>query len=68
LVKFIIPTKGFSSISVEGGALYDPISDKIFIDEIRENLDPEIDIIALDTQINTPEFARAVVDVLEQTL
>ena len=68
LVKFIIPTKGFSSISVEGGALYDPISDKIFIDEIRENLDPEIDIIELDTHINTPEFARAVVDALEQTL
>ena len=68
LVKFIIPTKGFSSISVEGGALYDPISDKTFIDEIRENLDPEIDIIELDTHINTPEFARAVVDALEQTL
>jgi uncharacterized protein (UPF0261 family) len=68
LVKFIIPTKGFSSISVEGGALYDPISDKTFIDEIRENLDPEIDIIELDTHINTPEFAQAVVDALEQTL
>jgi uncharacterized protein (UPF0261 family) len=68
LVKFIIPTKGFSSISVEGGALYDSISDKTFIDEIRENLDPEIDIIELDTHINTPEFARAVVDALEQTL
>jgi len=68
LVKFIIPTKGFSSISVEGGALYDPISDKTFIDEIRGNLDPEIDIIELDTHINTPEFARAVVDALEQTL
>lgn len=68
LVKFIIPTKGFSSISVEGGALYDPISDKTFIDEIRKNLDPEIDIIEVDTHINTPEFARAVVDALEQTL
>jgi len=68
LVKFIIPTKGFSSISVKGGALYDPISDKTFIDEFRENLDPEIDIIEVDTHINTPEFAQAVVDALEQTL
>jgi uncharacterized protein (UPF0261 family) len=68
LVKFIIPTKGFSSISVKGGALYDPISDKTFIDELRENLDPEIDIIEIDTHINTPEFARAAVDALEQTL
>jgi uncharacterized protein (UPF0261 family) len=68
LVKFIIPTKGFSSISVKGGALYDPISDKTFIDELRENLDPEIDIIEIDTHINTAEFAQAAVDALEQTL
>jgi len=68
LVKFIVPTKGFSSISVKGGALYDPISDKIFIDEFRENLDPKIDIIEVDTHINTPEFAQAVVDALEQIL
>lgn len=68
LVKFIIPTKGFSSLSVEGGALYDPISDQAFIDEFRKNLDPEIDIIEVDTHINTPEFARAVIDALEQAL
>jgi len=68
LVKFIIPTKGFSSLSVEGGALYDPICDQAFIDEFRKNLDPEIDIIEVDTHINTPEFARAVVGTLEQTL
>jgi len=68
LVKFIIPTKGFSSLSVEGGALYDPISDQAFIDQLRENLDPEIDIIEVDTHINTPEFAQAVVDALEKAL
>ncbi|UCE35570.1 MAG: Tm-1-like ATP-binding domain-containing protein [Deltaproteobacteria bacterium] len=68
LVKFIIPTKGFSSISVEGGALYDPISDQAFVDELRRNVDPEIEIIEVDTHINTPEFARAVIDVLERTL
>ena len=68
LVKFIIPTKGFSSLSVEGGALYDPVSDQAFIDEFRRSLDPEIDIIEVDTDINTPEFARAVVGILEQTL
>ena len=68
LVKFVMPTKGFSSLSVEGGALYDPISDQAFIDEFRKNLDPEIDIIEVDTDINTPEFARAVVGTLEQTL
>jgi uncharacterized protein (UPF0261 family) len=68
LVKFVIPTKGFSSLSVEGGALYDPVSDQAFIDEFRRNLDPDIDIIEVATQINTPEFAQAVIDALEQTL
>jgi uncharacterized protein (UPF0261 family) len=68
LVKFVIPTKGFSSISVEGGALYDPVSDQAFIDEFRRNLDPEIEIIEVGTHINTPEFARAAIDALEQTL
>ena len=68
LVKFIIPVKGFSSISVEGGAIHDPDSDKTFIDELRKNLDPAIEIIEVDTHINTPEFARAVLDALERTL
>jgi uncharacterized protein (UPF0261 family) len=68
LVKFIVPTKGFSSLSVEGGSLYDPVSDQAFIDEFRKNLDPEIDIIEVATHINTPEFARAVIDALEQTM
>jgi uncharacterized protein (UPF0261 family) len=68
LVKFIIPAKGFSSISVEGGALYDPVSDQAFVDELRRNVDPEIEIIEVDTHINTPEFARVVIDALERTL
>jgi uncharacterized protein (UPF0261 family) len=68
LVKFIIPTKGFSSISVEGGALYDRVSDQAFVDEFRRNVDPEIEVIEVGTHINTPEFARVVIDALERTL
>jgi uncharacterized protein (UPF0261 family) len=67
LVKFVIPTRGFSSISVEGGALYDPDTDKAFIDELRESLDPEIQIIEVDTHINTPEFARAIAEALAES-
>jgi uncharacterized protein (UPF0261 family) len=68
LVKFVVPSKGFSSLSVEGGALHDPVSDRAFIDELRKALDPEIEIIEVETHINTPEFARAVVEVLRKTL
>jgi len=64
LVKFIIPLKGFSSLSVEGGPLYDPDVDKAFIDELKKNMDPAIEIIEVDTHINTPEFAKVVVEAL----
>ena len=65
LVKFVVPTKGFSSLSVEDGALYDPDSDKTFLGELIKKLDPQIETIQVDTHINTPEFARAVVKALE---
>jgi len=68
LVKFVIPCRGFSSLSVEGGALYDPASDQAFIDELRKSMNPEIEILEIDTHINTPEFAQVVVDVLNQIL
>lgn len=62
-VKFIIPLRGFSSLSVEGGALYDPRSDQAFIEEFKRNVHQDIEVVEVDTHINTPEFARALVDV-----
>ncbi len=67
-VKFIVPRKGFSSISTEGGALHDPLADQIFLEELRNSLDPGIEIVEVDTHINTPEFARAVVEKLREAL
>ena len=57
-----------SSLSVEGGALHDPEADKTFIDELKKSLDLEINIVEVDTDINHPEFARAVVESLQETL
>jgi uncharacterized protein (UPF0261 family) len=68
LVKFIIPKKGFSSLSVEGGALYDPVSDEAFIKELRKHLDPEIKIVELNADLNSREFAQAVVEALAESL
>jgi uncharacterized protein (UPF0261 family) len=68
LVKFIIPKKGFSSLSAEGGALYDPVADKAFVDELKKDLDPEIKILEVNSHINTPEFAQAVVTALKESL
>ncbi|MBW2067081.1 MAG: Tm-1-like ATP-binding domain-containing protein [Deltaproteobacteria bacterium] len=66
LVKIIIPTRGFSSLSIEEGPLYDPESDKAFIDELDKRLDPEIELIKVQAHINTKDFARAVVEALNK--
>ncbi|MBW6486357.1 MAG: Tm-1-like ATP-binding domain-containing protein [Syntrophobacterales bacterium] len=68
LVKFVIPKRGFSSLSVAGGALFDPASDQTFIDELKKNLSSQIEVIEVDTHFNTPEFARAVVAALDQAI
>jgi uncharacterized protein (UPF0261 family) len=68
LLKFVIPKKGFSSLSVEGGALHDPVVDQVFIDALKKYLSPEIKILEVDSDINKPEFARVVVEALKESL
>jgi uncharacterized protein (UPF0261 family) len=60
-VKIVIPLRGFSSLSGEGGPLYDPSSDKAFGIALKKHLDPAIDIVEVDSDINSREFAGAVV-------
>ena len=67
-VKVVIPLKGFSSISVEGGPLCDPAADKIFADTLKKHLDPAIEMIEVDSDINSPRFARAIADALMKAL
>lgn len=64
LIKFVLPTRGFSSLSVEGGVLHEPESDRAFVEAFKKALDDEIEIVEVDADINTPESAQAVVDAL----
>lgn len=68
LLKIVIPLKGFSSLSVEGGPLFEQNADQAFIEELDRNLDSRIEIIKVDHHINTQEFAIAVVDALKRAL
>ena len=68
LLKFMIPQKGFSSLSIEGGALYDPVADKAFVGALRKYLDPGIKIVEVNTDINNSQFAQALVEVLKELL
>ena len=63
-VKVVLPLKGFSSLSVEGGPLHEPSTDIVFPTILKRHLDPAIEVIEVDTHINSPVFARAVADAL----
>ncbi len=63
-VKALIPLRGFSSLSVEGAPLYDPDSDRAFALALESRLDPAIELIEVDADINSPVFATAVADAL----
>lgn len=67
-VKFLIPTQGWSNLSVEGADLYDPETDKVFVRELSKHLRPDIEIIELDTHLNSPEFAKAAVNALDEMM
>ena len=67
-VKIIIPKRGFSSLSIEGGPLYDHETDKIFAKTLKKSLDPKIEIIEIDSDINSKKFAAAVAETLRQNM
>lgn len=67
-VKVILPRKGFSSLSVEGGPLYDPGSDSIFVNTLKAHLDPGIEVVEVDSDINSPVFAEAVASALARAM
>jgi uncharacterized protein (UPF0261 family) len=64
-VKFLIPVKGWSSLSVKGQPLYDPDADRVFVEELKKKLKSEVEVREFDIDLNTPEFAMAVVEALE---
>jgi uncharacterized protein (UPF0261 family) len=67
-VKAVVPLRGFSSLSVEGAPLHDPASDEVFSPTLRSHLDSEIEVIDVDTDINSPAFAEAIVEALSSAL
>jgi len=61
-VKFLFPTRGWSSLDREGSVLYAPEEDRVFVEELRRNLRPEIEIKELDCHLEDADFALALVE------
>jgi uncharacterized protein (UPF0261 family) len=64
-VKFLIPSKGWSTLSVEGADLCDRKADAAFGPALRERLRPGIEVSELPMELNSAEFAEAIVGALE---
>ncbi len=64
----IIPTKGVSSIDVEGGPFHDPASDAALFEALRADIGPHIRLIERDTDINDAAFAREAADLLLEAI
>jgi uncharacterized protein (UPF0261 family) len=67
-VKFLIPTAGWSSLSKEGGDLYDPETDAAFVAALKQCLRPAIEVRELNTHLGAIEFAAALGETLDKML
>lgn len=60
-----LPLKGVSLIDIEGQPFWNPEADQALFDTLRSEINPQVvEIIEMDTDINDPVIARAMVDKL----
>ncbi len=59
-VCVVLPQKGWSSVDYPGNATFDPEEDRVFLSVLEKDLNPEIEIIQVDANMEDPAFAEAV--------
>jgi len=64
----LIPKKGWSEADKPGMELFDPKTDQIFVDELRDVINPNIPIEEVDVHISDPAFALRAVEVLDRMI
>ena len=60
-VKVLIPLGGWSSVDKKGTDFYDKDLDMIFVEELKKKLRFDIEALEIDADLDTVEFAQAVV-------
>ncbi len=61
-VKVLIPLGGWSSLDRRGTDFYNAELDRAFVDELKKKLKRDIEVREVDIDLDTPEFAQAIVD------
>jgi uncharacterized protein (UPF0261 family) len=59
----IIPLNGWSSADLPGNDTHDPAEDRLFTEVLRQKIKPQIQIVEINTNMEDPEFAEAVVEI-----
>jgi len=67
-VKVVIPLGGWSSVDKRGTDFYDGEADKVFTDTLKKRLKQTIEVREVGADLETAEFAGAVVETLMDTL
>lgn len=67
---FLVPRKGWSSLSVKGAPLFDPEADEAFWRQLNARIGTEGNLTSLDMELNTPAFgeiaAKTLLDLIEE--
>ncbi len=65
-LTLFVPLAGVSLIDTEGQVFRDAEADAALFDALREELDREVEVREMNTDINDPEFARAMANRLHE--
>ena len=65
-VKVVIPLGGWSSVDRQGSDFHDYRADAVFVQELKQVLHPDVELVEVDADLDTPEFSNAIVHALEQ--
>lgn len=67
-VTLLIPRGGISVISAPGGPFYSPEADTALFEALTHNLRPQVQVISMDCDVNSSEFAIACANALLQNM
>ena len=65
-VSLFVPLRGGSSYAINGAVFHDPEADAALVESIRTHLDPTVELVEMDTDINDPAFAEAMARCLHE--
>jgi uncharacterized protein (UPF0261 family) len=63
-LKLVVPLRGWSSLDREGSVLYDPLEDRLVVEELKRNLTVPLEIEEVDANLEDFQTAKALVDSL----